>query len=125
MDAFRISVFMTLCYKCDRYYHKMRQLFCYKLGPFYYKMRVITTCDDFITKCDVYYNMRWCIVSKNGIQLFYSRNTVLEISITHLTPIARSFLMFSGANGLSCHCFFMQEVAAGAKELDRRGQKFR
>ena len=51
---------------CDRYYYKMRQKFITKCVRFLWQnatvllqnATVVTNCDDFITKFDVYYKLR-------------------------------------------------------------------
>ena len=58
--------------KCDRYYHKMRQLFYYKMRQkFIWKCVrfLITKCDNFITKCDSYYKLR---------QFYYKMRQLLQ-----------------------------------------------
>ena len=52
------NVTAILLQNATEIYYKMCQIFYYKMRQFYYKMWVITNCDDFIIKCDIYYKFR-------------------------------------------------------------------
>ena len=44
--------------KCDKSLLQNASGYYYKMGQFYYKKATVTAkCDDFITKCDVYYKL--------------------------------------------------------------------
>ena len=65
-------------------YYKMRQVFYYKMRQFYYKMRLITNCNSFITKWDVYYKLRQYNLTTCFLLLQNSSDPYVADNITYL-----------------------------------------